>query len=214
MNINNTAKFTYPVSILIHILFLMLLALLSIKQEIVPEEYLMVGFGSSTGSSASAQESSVEELTKADEKVELPQTANVDDNDAIKVAKTETKPAKTKPEKTEIKSENDEYGLSDLGSEFGQYGIDVDWGGKGIRKIQSWNIPPYPDGVAKEADVKLQFSILPDGTVGKIIPLRKADTRLEMAAINSLRKWRFEPIPSSKKQLEQVVMITFPFRLR
>ena len=67
---------------------------------------------------------------------------------------------------------------------------------------------------SKEIDIKLKFSILPDGSVGKIIPLMKADTRLEMAAINSLRNWRFEPLRIGQKKNEQSVVITFPYRLR
>ena len=78
--------------------------------------------------------------------------------------------------------------------------FDIEWGGTGKRKIYSYNIPAYPAGVSKEIDVKLRFSILPDGTVGRIFPLIKADTRLETAAINSLRQWRFEPLPSGQNQ--------------
>ena len=45
------------------------------------------------------------------------------------------------------------------------------------------------------------------------MPLIKADTRLEEAAIKSLRQWRFEPLPKNKKNNEQVAVIIFPFRL-
>lgn len=82
------------------------------------------------------------------------------------------------------------------------------------KKIYSYSLPAYPEGVSKEIDVKLRFTILPDGTVGRIIPLIKADGRLESAAINSLRQWRFEPLSSNQKQLEQTAVITFPYRLQ
>lgn len=93
-------------------------------------------------------------------------------------------------------------------------GYDIFWGGKGNRKIYSYSLPRYPEGVSKEIDLKLKFTILPDGTVGTIIPLMKADTRLENSAINSLRQWRFEPLPPGQKQLEQTAVIVFPYRLR
>lgn len=93
-------------------------------------------------------------------------------------------------------------------------GYDIFWGGKGGRKIYSYSLPRYPDGVSKEIDLKLKFTILPDGTVGTIIPLMKADTRLESSAINSLRQWRFEPLPPEQKQLEQTAVIVFPYRLQ
>lgn len=92
--------------------------------------------------------------------------------------------------------------------------FEIDFGGKGMRKIYSYSLPPYPKGVSKEIDVKLKFSILPDGTVGKILPLIKADARLELVAINSLRQWRFEPLPESKKGIQQFAVIIFPFRLK
>jgi outer membrane biosynthesis protein TonB len=42
----------------------------------------------------------------------------------------------------------------------------------------------------------------------------KADARLEAAAINSLRRWRFEPLPESGKDIIQSAVIVFPYRLR
>ncbi|MGE5402394.1 MAG: TonB family protein [Ignavibacteriales bacterium] len=93
-------------------------------------------------------------------------------------------------------------------------GYDIFWGGKGNRRIYSYVLPKYPEGVSKEIDVKLKFTILPDGTVGTIFPIMKSDTRLENAAINSLRQWRFEPLPSGQKQMEQTAVIIFPYRLQ
>ena len=82
------------------------------------------------------------------------------------------------------------------------------------RKIYSYTLPQYPEGVKKEVDIKLQFTILPDGTIGTIIPKIKADTKLENAAINSLRQWRFEALDGSQKQVEQTAVIIFPYRLQ
>ena len=91
-------------------------------------------------------------------------------------------------------------------------GFGIDWGGR-IRKIYNYSIPKYPEGVYKEIDVKLRFSILPDGTVGNILVLKKADSRLEQVAIEALRLWRFEPVSTNSPQTSQTVVITFPFRL-
>lgn len=92
-------------------------------------------------------------------------------------------------------------------------GIGINWGGR-IRKIYSYRIPDYPAGVAKEIDVKLRFSILPDGSVGRITILQKVDSRLEQVATDALRLWRFEPLPSNAEQTVQIAVINFPFRLR
>jgi periplasmic protein TonB len=98
-----------------------------------------------------------------------------------------------------------------IGDGYGD-GFGIDWGGS-VRKIYNYNIPKYPEGVTKEIDVKLRFSILPDGSVGSIIVMRKADSRLEQVAIEALRLWRFEPLPPKAKQVSQITVITFPFRL-
>jgi protein TonB len=91
-------------------------------------------------------------------------------------------------------------------------GFGIDWGGR-VRKIYNYIIPSYPAGVNKNIDVKLRFSILPDGTVGKIIVIKKADNRLEQVAIDALRLWQFEPLPKNSKQEQQITTITFPFRI-
>ena len=133
------------------------------------------------------------------------------------------KPADKNKELSEKSTEkNDEENTSDVTTEGqgnkaegeGSFGFDIDFGGNGTRKIYSFLLPDYPDGVKKEADIKLEFKILPDGTVGTIIPKIKADTRLENAAINSLRQWRFEPLNPYQKQTEQTAIIVFPYRLQ
>jgi TonB family protein len=91
-------------------------------------------------------------------------------------------------------------------------GFDIQWGGNGTRKIYSYIIPDYPEGVKKEIDIRLKFIIKPDGTVGKIFLLSKADTRLENAAINSLWQWRFEPLTANQVQVDQTAVIIFPYR--
>ena len=148
------------------------------------------------------------------EKVDLPKSQRTDENNIItkteKKKKDEVVDSKVKP-----LVEGDNKTGSEIGGEGdGGFGFELDFGGKGKRRIYSYNLPDYPEGVAKEIDVKLRFTIMPDGTVSRIIPLIKADARLEFAAINSLRQWRYEPIPANAKQVDQTVVITFPYRLQ
>jgi len=117
-----------------------------------------------------------------------------------------------KAKKSKRKSKNS--GEEALGTNKGNSGFKIDFGGKGIRKIYSYSLPKYPSGVSKEIDVKLRFTILPDGTVGKVFPLIKADAHLESVSISSLRQWRFEPLSKSMKQVEQKAVIVFPYRLK
>ena len=92
-------------------------------------------------------------------------------------------------------------------------GYSIDWGGVGSRRLLSGRLPRYPEGTTKEMPVYLQFSVLPDGSVSNVIPLRRSDELLEREAIAALRTWRFDPLPSAYEQKTQVGKITFNFKL-
>jgi hypothetical protein len=75
--------------------------------------------------------------------------------------------------------------------------------------------PPLPNAtVESESELELRFWILPNGAVGRVVPVKKADPRLEALAINYLRQWRFTPLPSEFPQDEQWGIIPFKFRIR
>jgi TonB family protein len=75
--------------------------------------------------------------------------------------------------------------------------------------------PPLPNAtVESESEIELRFWILPNGAVGRVVPVKKADPRLEALAINYLRNWRFNPLPSDAPQDEQWGVIPFKFRIR
>ena len=153
---------------------------------------------------------------ESEKKFDIPVSKSSKDEDAVPQAKK----SKSKVDGNSL-TDNNSDGKT-LGSQLqgngigggGSFGYDIDWGGKGKRKIYSYTKPEYPEGVRKEADIRLKFTILPDGTVGSIIPLTKADTRLENLAINSLRQWRFEALSKNQKQVEQIAVIVFPYRLQ
>jgi TonB family protein len=75
--------------------------------------------------------------------------------------------------------------------------------------------PPLPSvTVENEAEIELRFWILPNGTVSRVVPLKKSDPRLETLAINYLRNWRFNPLPPDVPSEEQWGIIPFKFRIR
>lgn len=74
--------------------------------------------------------------------------------------------------------------------------------------------PKYPQGLGKEAKIKVSFSVLPDGSVGMVMPLQKGEPLLEDLTLDALRQWRFNPLPPQKPQVEQRGIITFIYRLR
>jgi protein TonB len=232
MNYNSIKNLSFSISLLIHLLLLLLFLVIKFTIDYPEKEYVELSFGISgeLGSSGAKgkQITEVEELSKPEEKsetidkseevkeVELPKAKNTSEENVIKPADEEKE--KTTANKTESAEETEDNvtteGQGNKAEGEGSFGFDIEWGGKGTRKIYSFSIPSYPEGVHKEIDIRLRFTILPDGTVGTINPQTKADTRLENAAINSLRQWRFEPLSPNQKQGEQTAVIVFPFRLQ
>jgi hypothetical protein len=232
MSNNKISSASFTGSLLFHAVLLSVFMLLNLSFEYETSEYIELSFGVSSESGSSGSEGSqiemidevskpeVENLTEDKNKevkeVDLPIAVNTSEENIIKPAE------KDKDVSEESITENNDPDLSsvtstgqgNLAEGDGSFGFDIEWGGKGIRKIYSFNLPTYPGGVKKEVDIKLQFTILPDGTIGTIFPKIKADTKLENAAINSLRQWRFEALDPSQKQVEQTAVIVFPYRLQ
>ncbi len=202
----------YLFSITFHILIFILLYFLKVSSPELEEEYITLGFGSSGygGINSITAERKVESQPETEEQVEIPKVKNTDEENKIATKTNDKKETKPKSLVQDFSNSNEnESGMGEGGD-----GFSIDFGGRGKRKIYHHPLPDYPAGVAKEIDIRLRFTILPDGTVSQIIPVIKADSRLETAAINSLSQWRFEPLPKHAKQVSQTVVITFPYRLR
>ena len=231
MSSKKSSGISYTISLAFHAIVVLLFLLINLSFDYVPSEYIELSFGISdqTGSSG-AQGNKINiiketpkpsELEQSTEKnpevkeVDLPVALNTEDENVIKPADNEKEIAEERNEiNTETTVSNSNSSEDGNASVEGNFGFDIDWGGKGTRKIYSFILPQYPEGVKKEVNIKLRFTILPDGTVGTIVPVMKADTRLENAAINSLRQWRFEALSSNQRQVEQTAVIVFPYRLQ
>ena len=232
MSENKFNGFSLTLSLLFHIIMLLFFMMINLSLDYEPSDYVELSFGVSTKQGSSGSEGNqidkVEEVAKQEKEnltedknkevkeVKLPSAENTSDENVIKPADKEKEISINNEEKNteQNRSNVNTTGTGNDAKGKGSFGFDIDWGGKGIRKIYYFKLPKYPEGVQKEVDVKLQFTILPDGTIGTIIPKIKADTRLENAAINSLRKWRFEALDPSQKQVEQSAVIIFPYRLQ
>jgi len=208
MRFDRIRNISFLVSFSFHLLLAFLFYLVQFQIEPDESEFVTLGFGTYGRSSKSGAVKKVIRKTTdvKRKKADIPKAKNLDDNNVTPIVKKKKEETK---KKTETQKEKEI-----LGAEEGNYGFQIDFGGKGIRKIYSYQLPEYPEGVSKEIDIKLRFTILPDGTVTNIFPLLKADSRLELAAINSLRQWRFEPVRSSQKRAPQNAVIVFPYRLR
>lgn len=75
-------------------------------------------------------------------------------------------------------------------------------------------VQPHPTNNANtEATITVRFEVLPNGTVRRIIPLRKMNPELETEVMSTLRNWRFSRLPSGVPQTNQWGVITFRFVL-
>ena len=232
MTSKKNTSLSYAISVVIHSIAILLLLVINLSFDYAPSDFVELSFGiSDKYGSSGAEGNNIDRIEEISEKspenktenknkdvteVELPKSENTSDDNIIKPADEDREVSETNSEKsTETVTSNvSTRGQGNEAEGEGSFGFDIDWGGKGTRKIYSFILPQYPEGVKKEVNIKLQFTILPDGTVGTIIPKIKADTRLENAAINSLRQWRFEALNPNQKQSEQTAIIVFPYRLQ
>jgi TonB family protein len=94
-----------------------------------------------------------------------------------------------------------------------QQPFESEWQGPS-REILSGPLPSYPPGIKKEVRIRLDFQVLPDGTVGMISPATKGETTLENVSMETLKNWRFNPLDPAQPQTPQSAVITFVFKLK
>lgn len=92
--------------------------------------------------------------------------------------------------------------------------FEIDWEGEIKREIYQRRLPEFPPDVQREATIKIQFSVLPNGLVGSAILLQKGDNKLENLTVETFKTWRFSPLPDYVDQVQQTGVITFHFKLR
>jgi len=92
--------------------------------------------------------------------------------------------------------------------------VSMQWNDGGTRRMISGDLPEYPSGANVEAQIKIETIVLPDGSVKSLKPSQKGNTKLEEAAMKSVRLWKFEPLRASTPQQEQACRITFNFHLQ
>ncbi|MEJ2536225.1 MAG: TonB family protein [Calditrichia bacterium] len=92
--------------------------------------------------------------------------------------------------------------------------FEIDWEGEIKREIYQKKLPEFPPEVQREATIKIQFTVLPNGLVGSAVLLQKGDTKLENLTLESFKSWRFNPLPEYVEQVPQTGIITFHFKLK
>ncbi|MCH8524927.1 MAG: energy transducer TonB, partial [Balneolales bacterium] len=87
----------------------------------------------------------------------------------------------------------------------------LEWEGDVQRSPLVQPLPNYT--VEVEAVITIRFEVRPDGSVGRIQPLRRMNPELEAEVIRTLRSWRFSRLPSNMPEESQFGVITFRFVL-
>lgn len=87
-------------------------------------------------------------------------------------------------------------------------------GGLGSRRMTRGAGARYPEGSNSQGTVVLRFTVLPNGSITNITPVKRADAALVNAAMAGLRKAKFAPLPDNAPQESQSGTITYRFELR
>ncbi|HUI28620.1 MAG TPA: energy transducer TonB, partial [Candidatus Acidoferrales bacterium] len=81
------------------------------------------------------------------------------------------------------------------------------------RALLSGDRPQFPEGVLHDGTVKIKITVGPSGSVLAMVPVEKADSRFEEAAMTAIRTWRFSRLARSYPQVDQQATATFVFKL-
>ena len=87
----------------------------------------------------------------------------------------------------------------------------LQWEGELERTPQIQPLPSNPTN--DEATITIRFEVNPDGSLGRVFPLRKMNPELEREVMRTLRSWRFSRLPQGVPQEPQMGTITFRFVL-
>jgi TonB family protein len=96
----------------------------------------------------------------------------------------------------------------------GGTGYSLQWGRGLVRRKLSGALPKYPPGVTTGGEVQILALVQPNGTVKSVQPAQKVNARLEEAAMNAVRTWKFESLPPALAQVDQTCTIAFRFKLK
>ena len=81
------------------------------------------------------------------------------------------------------------------------------------RALLRGNRPQFPPGVQNGGTVKIRIIVDPAGDVVSMIPIEKADSRFDEAAMAAIRTWRFSKLSANYPRVNQTAVATFIFKL-
>ena len=159
-----------------------------------------------------------------EEVIETPDTDIIDPqtpDDSEEVEETEVPPQTEEAEEVQegVAESGDERGVEgdvnvDQGTgitEESSSPYQLQWEGDLDRTPQVQPLPSNPTNV--EATITIRFEVMPNGSLGRVFPLRKMNPELEREVMRTLRSWRFSSLPQGVPQEPQWGTITFRFVL-
>lgn len=164
------------------------------------------------------------EEVQEEQEVETPETDKVDPEaeTAAEEQQEVTVPPKTEQDEVQqegAESSGDQQGnTGDLEADQGTGNeqqksapYELQWEGDIERSPMVQPLPSNPTD--SEATLTIRFEVRPNGTLGRIVPLKKMNPELEREVLRTLRNWRFSRLPSGAPQQSQWGTITFRFVL-
>lgn len=181
------------------------------------------------------QQQSTEETTKPvdapdqteeieEDVVETPETDKVDPQDKAATEEPKEVMVPPKTEEDEVQKEGAETS-GDAEGNTGELNADQGTGNEQEKSAPyelNWEgnierspmVQPLPDNITdNEATITIRFEVKADGSIGRIVPLKKMNPELEREVMKTLRSWRFSRLPSGVPQQSQWGTITFRFVL-
>ncbi len=154
--------------------------------------------------------------TPVDEKISTPEVDDIS-------PEQQTNPEQTddpNPQEEVIPASPREGGSTggNTGAESGDDGAGTDAEASAPFQIEGLNrtpvmAPPPPYAEKVNALIKVRITVDPQGRVVRQIPMLKGNPALEQAVMETLRGWRFNPLPPNAPQENQTGIVTFRFRL-
>lgn len=88
------------------------------------------------------------------------------------------------------------------------------WSSGVSRSRIAGSLPAFPKDVNREAQIKVKFTVRPNGAIYGLTLMQKGEPRFEEAALAAMRGWKFNVLPSSMQQVDQDGVVTFFFKLQ
>lgn len=154
--------------------------------------------------------------TPVEEKVSTPEVDDI--SPETQANPTDAKTDEVQPEVIPARPRSGGSTGGTTGSDSGQDGAGTDEEASAPFQIEGLNrtpvmAPPPPYSEKVNALIKVRITVDPRGRVVRQIPLLKGNPSLEQAVMETLREWRFNPLPPNAPQENQTGVVTFRFRL-